>query len=128
MREEPRELSPLERVTLFVCAMHKADADELLSGFAAGPRKQAAAFAQQILGLDSSTRQARLTREFGARADALDRMRALIVEAPLPLRAAIVELLPPAQRALFPQLLALPLTASPAMTALAARLLREATR
>ena len=38
MAQELRELTTLERVTLFVCAMHKADAEVLLEGLAPGPR------------------------------------------------------------------------------------------
>lgn len=127
MSREPRALTTLDRVTLFVCALHKAEIDDLFESFAPGPRKFAVAFAEQLRKLDSSTRQARLTREFGARHDALARLRQLVVDAPAGLRAAIVEQLPAAQRALFPHLA--PATATPpAVRALAARLVREATR
>jgi hypothetical protein len=123
----PRSLTTLDRVTLFICALHKAEVDDLLDSFAPAPKRQALAFAQQVQKLESSTRQARLTREFGARPDALARLRQLVVDAPAGLRSAIIEQLPSTQRALFPHLA--PATAAPpAVRALAARLVREATR
>lgn len=123
---QPRALTTLDRVTLFVCALHKAELDDLFESFAPEPRRLAVAFAEQLRTLDSPTRQARLTREFGARHDALARLRQLVVDAPAGLRSAIVEQLPAAQRALFPHLA--PKGAPPAVRAFAARLVREATR
>ncbi len=122
-----RDLSFPERVALFVCALHKAQANALLELFAEKPGQAAIAFAQEMTNCDSGTRQARLSREFGARADAMERLRKLVVDAPLALRYAIVEQLPPAQRALFPHLQGKQ-ASPPAMRAVASRLIREAAR
>jgi hypothetical protein len=122
-----RELDFPERVALFVCALHKAQATTLLELFAETPRQAATNFAQELTNCDSGTRQARLSREFGARVDAMQRLRKLVVDAPLALRFAIVEQLPPAQRALFPHLQG-KAAAPPAMRAIASRLIREAAR
>lgn len=124
----PRQLGFSERVALFVCAMHKDHADELLAGFADKQRARAEEFAKQVRRWDSSTRQARLSREFGTRLDAAERLKQLIVEASPELRAAIAAQLPPAQRAAYPHLCDAQATPSPAMVALAARLVRYATR
>lgn len=124
----PRDLGFVERVALFVCAMHKERASELLEGFADTPRSKALEFAAQVKAWDSSTRQARLTREFGARIDAAERIKQLIVEASPELRVAIAQELPPAQRAAYPHLKVTDAQPSPAMRSLAARLVRAATR
>ena len=125
----PRELSFVERTTLFVCALHRERALDLVEGFADASRSTARGFARQVMDWDSSTRQARITRELGSRPDAAERLRALIVEASPLLRQAIAAILPPAQRALFPHLdeaAVAPL--APVLKALAERLVREAVR
>lgn len=118
-----------ERVALYVYALHRDQAPALLEAFAEAPRSTAEAYVDELKGLDSALRQARLTREFGARPDALQRANALIVTASPPLRRALVRHLPPHLRARFPHLDtpgAPP--ANPAMEALAARLVRETLR
>lgn len=126
----PRELTFVERTTLFVCALHRERALDLIEGFAERPRGTARSFARQVMDWDSSTRQARITRELGSRPDAAERLRALIVEATPLLRQAIAAILPPAQRALFPHLddKAAGGALAPAVRALAERLVREAVR
>ena len=123
-QDGPRALSFTERVTLFVCAMRKSQAGALLDCFADRPKARALAFAQQVRQWDSSTRQARLTREFGGRTNRFECLQALVVEAPPLLRGALGEQLPEDQRVLFPHLH--PTTpVAPAMRALASRLVRE---
>jgi hypothetical protein len=126
---DPKGLGFEERVALFVCALHRERSTELLAGFADAPRKRAEAFAGTVTGWDSSTRQARLTREFGAHTDALDRLQQLIVESPPALRCAIAEQLPEAWRSRFPHLARSPgMPSTPLMAQLAARLVRETVR
>jgi hypothetical protein len=123
----PKTLSFAERVALYACATEKERARVGLEAFATASRDRALAFADQVLSWDSPTRQARLTREFGAPRNALERLRVLILEAPPALRLAIAEQLPPSVRAHFAHLRAREPIA-PALAALAARLVREATR
>ncbi len=122
-----RELAFEERVALFVFALHREECAALLAHFAEGPRRAATSLVDELARADSPTRQARLTREFGARADGPRRLRELIVEASPAMRLALVEQLPEAQRALFPHLAPVAPVA-PAMRAIAARLVREALR
>lgn len=125
----PKGLGFEERVALFVCALHREQAAELLAGFAEAPRRCAESFAKMVSNWDSSTRQARLTREFGAHTDALDRLQQLIVESPPALRCAIAEQLPEAWRSRFPHLAPSPgMPSTPLMAQLAARLVRETVR
>ncbi len=127
--DSPKGLLFEERVALFVCALHREKSLELLEGFADAPRARARAFAESVTDWDSSTRQARLAREFGAHTDALDRLQQLIVESPPALRCAIADQLPEAWRARFPHLVKTQGTLStPMMTMLAARLIRETVR
>ena len=117
-----------ERVALFVAAIHRPRADELLSGFASAPQARANAFAQEMTQWDSARRQARLAHEFGVRHDAGERIQQLVVRTAGDLRAAIVASLPPAVRAQFPQFAAGAQTFPVAVRALAARLVKEASR
>lgn len=121
----PRALAFEERVTLFLTARHKGALDELLAGFAAAPASRARAFATLAAAWDSPRRQARLAHEFGGRADAQERLKALVTAAQPPLRGALVERLPERLRVSFPLESA---PSSPAAKALAARLVREAAR
>lgn len=124
-RDGPRSLSFTELVTLFVCAMHKEKASTLLDCFADRPKARAHAFAEQVRQWSSSIRQARLSREFGPRPDELQRLQQMIIDAPPLLRSAVAEQLSVSQRSTFPHLT--PSGAvSPAMRALARRLVREA--
>ena len=99
-----------ERVALFVAAIHRPRAEELLSGFSKSPQERASAFAEDMKQWDSARRQARLAHEFGVRHDAGERLQQLVVRTTGELRAAIVASLPPAVRAV------------------AARLVKEASR
>lgn len=121
----PRTLCFEERVTLFISARHKADLEELLGGLADGAGRRARDFAQLVTTWDSARRQARLAHEFGARPDSNERMKALVAGAQLPLRPALVERLPERLRVGYPLENG---STSPAAKALAARLLREASR
>jgi hypothetical protein len=125
-RDDPRALSFAERVALFVWVMRKEHATKLLDCFAERPRARALAFAEQVREWDSSTRQARVSRELGPRADGVQQLHQLIVEAPPPLRSAIAGQLSDSQRCAFPHL-APSGPIAPAMSALAGRLVRETT-
>jgi hypothetical protein len=127
MKPVARELSFAERVALFVFALHREQTDALLGHLAEPQRRLATGLVGELTRCDSATRQARLTREFGARPDASLRLRELIVDASPAMRLALVEQLPEAQRALFPHLHSAAAT-PPAMRAVAARLVREALR
>lgn len=126
---EPAKVTGLaERVALFVGSIHRQRAEELLQGFALPPRARAVAFLQDMKQWDSAQRQARLAHEFGLRQDADERTRELVEQTEGQLRAALVASLPPSVRRQFPQhdgdADAFPL----AVRALAARLVREASR
>jgi hypothetical protein len=127
-KDPARDLGFVEHTTLFVVAIKKTDALALLDGFADAARQRARVFAQQVSDLDSSTRQARLALTFGARDDAPARIRALLAEAPAGLKAALLAQLPPALRPATVGLAPPPAPAPPVLVALAARLIREATR
>ena len=117
-----------ERVALFVGAIHRQRADELLSGFAPPHRERAVAFVGEMKQWDSARRQARLAHEFGVRQDAGERIQQLVVRTSGELRAAIVASLPPAVRSQFPQFKGGAETFPLAVRALAARLVKEASR
>lgn len=117
-----------ERLALYVHSMHREQAPALLEALAEAPRARALAYVEDLKAIDSAQRQARLTREFGTRADAFDRVAKLLVDAAPPLRRAIVRYLPAALRARFPHLDGPAEPCPPAMDALAARLAREVVR
>lgn len=117
-----------ERVALFVGTIHKPRADELLAGFASEPRERASAFGRELHQWDSATRQARLAHEFGVRHEAGERIQQLVVQTSGALRAAIVASLPPAVRSQFPQFAGGAEAFPVAVRALAARLVKEASR
>ncbi len=118
-----------QRLALFLIAMHRARTPELLQGLGGPLRKQAAAYAKEAARWDSPTRQARVTHEFGVRQDATRRLKELMHRASPPLRMAIYDRLPEWAQSLFPKLQKHAAgSASPAMLALAERLVRETTR
>lgn len=125
-KQDPaREGGFVEQTTLFLVATKKEQALELLDGFAKQPRQRARVFAQQLADLDSPTRQARLALEFGVREGGRERVTKLLNEVTPQMRAAIVSLLPQSWR---PASTPAPAESAPVMLALAARLIREATR
>lgn len=124
-KDPSREGGFIEQTTLFVVAIKKQQATELLEGFASGPRQRARLFADQLSALDSPTRQARLACEFGIREGGRERVNKLLAEASHSMRAAMVGLLPASWR---PANVTPVQTCAPVMLALAARLIREATR
>lgn len=125
-RDPAREMGLVERTTLFLVALKKDQALGLIDGFGEAARQRARVFAQQVSDLDSPTRQARLALEFGVRDGVRDRVGKLLAEAPPALRAALASLLPASLR---PRDVPPPTEApSPALQALAARLIREASR
>lgn len=117
-----------ERVALFVAAVHKARAEELLSGLSEAEHQRASDFAAAMKGWDSAGRQARLAHEFGVRHDASERLNQLVVQASGELRGAIVASLPPAIRSQFPQFAGSADAFPVAIRAIAARLVKEASR
>ncbi len=118
-----------QRLALFLIAMHRERMPELMQGLGGPLRKQAAAFAKEAASWDSPTRQARVAIEFGVRQDATSRLKELMARASPPLRMAIFDRLPAWAQSLFPKLQNHAAgTASPAMLALAERLVRETTR
>ncbi len=125
--EDPRDLSFAERVTLFLNGLQRAQSERLLEGFAESLRVRAVAFNVRLNANDSATRQGRLLRELGVRRDALSRLRKLIVEAPVGLRVALCQAIPPRFAPEFPCVEDAPVT-TPGMRALASRLVLEAIR
>jgi hypothetical protein len=121
---------PLERLALVARVLGRERAAELLEGLGEPDAAQAQAHLSRIVALSSAQRQARVAVEFGVVDDAAERLRALMEEAPEPLRREIFRRLPPYHRSLFPQRTVEPpdAAATPALCTLAERLLREATR
>lgn len=118
----------VEQTTLFVVALKKDRATELLEGFGQAHRQRARVFAQQLADLDSPTRQARLALEFGPRDGVRERVERLLTSSPPALRAALCAHLPPAIRPAAPAAPAKASAMSPALKALALRLIRETLR
>jgi hypothetical protein len=127
--EGPRVLGFAERVSFFISALHKATADDLLSGLAEPLRRRAKTFALAMTGWDSARRQARLAHEFGAHQDVGHHIHRLVVEAQGKLlRSAIVAASPPAVRKEFPQFQGGGESFPLAVRAVAARLVKEVVR
>jgi hypothetical protein len=128
-RQDPPKVTGFpERVALFVGAVHRDRTESLLEGLAEAPRGRARAFIERMAQWDSGLRQARLSHEFGLRPDATEKLKQLVVKTDGRLRAAVVAALPPALRVQFPQFTSAPDAFSTATRALAARLVREASR
>lgn len=121
---------PLARFALVALVFGKERAAELLEGLGAGEATRAKEHLAHFMALTSAERQARVALEFGMRGDPADQLRELMAEAPEALRREIFRKLAPYHRSLFPQrrLEMLNASATPAMSALAERLIREATR
>ncbi|MFZ5441476.1 MAG: hypothetical protein ACOZQL_15830 [Myxococcota bacterium] len=124
----PKVLGFPERVSLFVTALHKQRATELFEGLAAPLAKRARAFNEVMGQWDSARRQARLAHEFGVRPDAGEQVQQLVVRTNGELRAAIVASLPPAIRRQFPQFQGGVESFPMVVRAVAARLVKEASR
>lgn len=129
-RQDPPKVTGFpERVALFIGAVHRPRADELFAGLADAAQGRAKAFVARMQQWDSGLRQARLSHEFGLKPDAAERLKALVVRCDGALRVAVVAALPPALRLQFPQLSTKAThELAPATRALAARLVREASR
>jgi hypothetical protein len=123
-----RRLTSTERLALFVCCFKRGDSLHLFDGLSESLRHEARAFARTCAQWDSPTRQGRLTQELGLSPDARARVDALILESAPALRRAIAECLPPSFRDEYPHLLRPEVPKSPALLALARRLVREAIR
>ena len=120
---EPARLTSFaEQTTLFIVALKKREADELLAGFAPTHASLVERCASDVGKLDSATRQARLAHEFGPSSAFTAALHALLTGSPPVLRAAIHAHLPPHLRPAG----APAASFSPALSALAARLVREA--
>lgn len=121
---------PLERYALVAWVLGRERAAELLSGLGLREAERAKEHLLRIAGLPSAQRQAKVAVEFGERADAAARLKALMEEASEMLRREVFRRLPPYHRTLFPERRLEPVDEAlpPALGALAERLIREATR
>lgn len=130
-RAPPAPVSlPLERIALVALVFGRERAKALLDGLREPEAQQAKAHLAGFAALSSARRQARVAVEFGVRPDAATRLKALMEETPEVLRREIFRRLPPYHRSLFPERQVEPpdAAATPAVCALAERLIREATR
>lgn len=129
IRRQPPIL-PLERYALVTWVLGRERAEELLEGLGTEAMKRAKAHLRRIVAMPSAQRQAKVAKEFGERSDAATRLKALMDEAPEPLRKEVFLRLPPYHRTLFPGRKVEPSDplAPPLLAALAERLIREATR
>jgi hypothetical protein len=130
VRPPPPTSLPLERIALVALVFGKGQAKELLDGLRETEAREAKAHLAGFAALSSARRQARAAVEFGVRPDAAMRLKAVMEEAPEVLRRELFRRLPPYHRSLFPERQVEPpdATATPAVCALAERLIREATR
>jgi hypothetical protein len=126
----PPALLPLARFALVALVFGRERAPELLEGLGDREAERAKEHLAQLMVLSSAQRQAKVAVEFGMRKDPSGPLRELMAEASEPLRRELFRRLPPYLRSLFPERVLEPLDASatPALCALAERLIREATR
>jgi hypothetical protein len=126
----PPALLPLARFALVAWVFGRERAAELLEGLGVREAQRAQEHLAGLMALTSAQRQARVALEFGMRTDPEDQLRALMAEASETLRREIFRKLPPYHRSLFPQWSVEPpeVSVPPALSALAERLIREATR
>ncbi|HEX8436687.1 hypothetical protein [Archangium sp.] len=129
-RPPPSTSLPLERIALVALVFGKGQAKELLDGLREPEARQAKALLEGFAALSSAQRQARVAVEFGVRPDAAVRLKSVMEEVPEVLRRELFRRLPPYHRSLFPERRVEPpdAAATPAVCALAERLIREATR
>ncbi len=121
---------PLERLALVAWVLGRERAAELLGGLGEGAAERALEHLRRLASLPSAQRQAKVAVEFGERPDAAARLRRLMSEVQPSLGREILRRLPPYHRTLFPaERPDIPAhEVPPALTALAERLIREATR
>ncbi|MCE9667513.1 hypothetical protein LY474_06765 [Myxococcus stipitatus] len=121
---------PLERYALVAWVLGRERAELLLEGLGARDAERAKAHLRYLASLPSPRRQAKVSVEFGERADAAARLKTLMDEVPEPLRKEVFRRLPPYHRSLFPgrRVEAADPLSPPALAVLAERLIREATR
>ena len=130
MDEETRSLL---RLALFVNAMAKGSASDLLGGLADDIRPRVEELTQRAGQASSSERQASLAQEFGPPPDVASGLREALLDAGPVLRRLILRQLPAYQRAWVSQFevdseAPTPECPAPLLIALAERLVREATR
>lgn len=121
---------PLERLALVAWVLGRERAAELLGGLGGQDAALAREHLERIAALPSARRQAQVAVAFGERVDAAARLKALMEEAPEPLRRELFRRLPPYHRSLFPERRVEPpdAEAPSGLGPLAERLIREATR
>ncbi|GEN06562.1 hypothetical protein SAMN05443572_102327 [Myxococcus fulvus] len=126
----PLLVVPLERYALVAWVLGRGRAGELLEGLGTGAMRRAKVHLRNLSAMPSAQRQAKVAMEFGERADAAARLKALMEEVPEALRKEVFRRLPPYHRTLFPGRVVEPVDpeAPPLLTSLAERLIREATR
>ncbi|WP_375761142.1 hypothetical protein [Corallococcus exercitus] len=121
---------PLERIALVVCVLARERAAELLGGLVDAEAGRALRHLERFAAMPSAQRQAKVSVEFGERADAANRLALFLEAAPEALRQEALRGLPPYHRSRFPQweVTASQAEAAPVLTALAERRIREALR
>ncbi|MBN8226350.1 hypothetical protein JYK02_02385 [Corallococcus macrosporus] len=121
---------PLERIALVVCVLSRERAAELLGGLVDAEAGRALRHLERFAAMPSAQRQAKVSVEFGERADAANRLALFLESAPEVLRQEALRGLPPYHRSRFPQweTTASREEAAPGLTALAERRIREALR
>lgn len=110
----PNALSPVERLSLFLCAKQRSRALELIDGLCGPQRDAARAFATLCMTWPSGTRQARLFEEFGRAAPRPEHVERLAARVPEGLRNAMMSAISSPAR-----------TRTTLLERLAARLVRE---
>lgn len=95
LRTPEEDARSVERLALFTCALAREQAPALLEMLAAPHRGRAAEYLRQVSALDSASRQGRLARELGERADAPERLRKVLAELSPRQRAVAYLRLPP---------------------------------
>jgi hypothetical protein len=126
----PPALLPLARFALVALVFGRERAPELLEGLGEREAERAKEHLASLTALSSAQRQAKVAVEFGMRKDPSAPVRELMAEASEPLRRELFRRLPPYLRSLFParELAPPDAAATPALCALAERLIREVTR